>query len=82
MSEVSFAWTGEIERPGTYTARGKFADLGMKPYGAVPGFERFAGGFDVSDKGGTVTLQSSATTVESAKLFPAGAVGSIRSRRG
>ena len=28
--------TGEIERPATYVARGKFADLGMKPYGAVP----------------------------------------------
>ena len=74
VSDVSFAWTGEIERPDTYTARGKFADLGMKPYGAVPGFERLAGGFDVADKGGTVTLQSSATTVESAKLFPAGAI--------
>jgi len=75
VSDVSFVWTGEIERPATYVARGKFADLGMKPYGAVPGFERFAGGFDVSDKGGTVTLQSSATTVESAKLFPAGPIG-------
>jgi uncharacterized protein (TIGR02099 family) len=74
VSDLSFAWTGEVERPATYTARGRFADLGMKPYRAVPGFERLAGGFDVSDKGGTVTLQPGAITVTSAPLFADGAV--------
>jgi len=69
VSDVAFAWTGEIERPATYTARGKFSDLGMKAYGDVPGFERLTGGFDVNDRGGTVTLQSSATTIESAKYL-------------
>jgi uncharacterized protein (TIGR02099 family) len=74
VTDVSFAWTGEIERPATYTARGKFADLGMKPYGDAPGFERLAGGFDVSDRGGTVTLQSNAASVDSPQLLPEGAL--------
>ena len=74
VSEVSFAWTGEIERPATYTARGKFADLGLRPHGMLPGFGRFAGGFDMSDRGGTVTLQANGATIES-RLFAEGRVG-------
>ncbi|HTO50102.1 MAG TPA: YhdP family protein [Burkholderiales bacterium] len=72
LSEVTFVWTGVIERPTAYTARGKFGELGMRPYNAVPGFERLAGSFDVSEKGGTVALQAPTASVESAKLFPAG----------
>jgi len=74
VSDASFTWTGEIERPAAYTARGKFAELGMKPYGGAPGFERLAGGFDVSEKGGTVTLQSNATAIESPRFLPEGAI--------
>jgi uncharacterized protein (TIGR02099 family) len=74
VSDVSFAWTGEIERPATYTARGKFADLGMRAYDAVPGFGRLAGGFDLSDRGGTVTLQTNGATIESARFFTEGTV--------
>lgn len=74
VNDVTFAWTGEIERPATYTARGRFTDLGMKPYDSVPGFERFGGSFDASDRGGTVTLQAAATRIESAKLFAEGAI--------
>ena len=69
VSDVTFAWTGDIESPATYTARGKFADLGMRPYGAMPGFERFAGSLDVTDKGGAVTIQANGASVDSAKLF-------------
>jgi len=74
VSDVSFAWTGEIERPATYTARGRFAGLGLRPHGELPGFGRLAGGFDLSDQGGTVTLQAHAATIESPQLFPMGAV--------
>ncbi len=71
LTDVAFNWTGELERPDTYSARGRFADLGMKPYQKekVPGFERFGGGFDVTDRGGAVTLQATGATIESAWIF-------------
>ena len=70
LTDVAFGWRGDIEQPETYSARGRFADLGMKPYERVPGFDRLGGTFDVTDKGGTVVLQAAGATVESASLFP------------
>jgi len=70
LTDVVFGWRGDIEQPESYSARGKFADLGMKPYERVPGFDRLSGTFDVTDKGGTVVLQAAGATVESASLFP------------
>ena len=69
LNDVAFNWTGEIERPATYVARGKFADLGMKPYAHAPGFEGISGSLDVTDKGGTVTLAASGGSVDYPWLF-------------
>ena len=74
VSDVSFAWTGEIERPATYIARGKFADLGDEALRrACQGSSGFAGAFDVNDKGGTVTLQSSGDDRRVGEAVPRGA---------
>jgi uncharacterized protein (TIGR02099 family) len=69
LSEVSFAWTGEIERPATYTARGTFADLGMRPYASLPGFARLAGTFQATERGGSVTLAANDLTVDYPGVF-------------
>lgn len=63
LSDLRFAWTGEIERPATYAARGRFADLGVLPYRGLPGFDRFAGTFDVTERTGSVTLNGVGTTI-------------------
>jgi uncharacterized protein (TIGR02099 family) len=69
LADVNFTWTGEIEQPTTYAARGKFADLGMRPYERVPGFSRLSGTFDVNDRSGNVTLASKAVAVEYPKIL-------------
>ena len=61
--DIRFNWTGELARPDTFNARGRFADLGMQAYGNVPGFTHLSGQFDVSDKGGAATLNAANTTI-------------------
>jgi uncharacterized protein (TIGR02099 family) len=67
FSDVRFKWTGELARPDTFNARGRFADLGMQPYGNAPGFTHLSGQFDMTEKGGAANLNATNTTIR----FPA-----------
>ncbi len=69
LTDVAVGWTGDLERPASYSARGRFAGLGMKPYERVPGFDRLDGAFDVTDKGGSLTIQAAHSTFDSARHF-------------
>jgi uncharacterized protein (TIGR02099 family) len=69
LSEVTFAWTGDVEHPATYAARGKFSDLGMRPYANAPGFAGLSGSFEASERGGNVTLAASGVTVDYPQVF-------------
>ncbi|HLB13418.1 MAG TPA: YhdP family protein [Burkholderiales bacterium] len=69
LSDVTFAWTGEVAQPATYAARGKFADLGMRPYQRVPGFTRLSGAFEATDRGGSVTLAANGVTIDYPGIF-------------
>ena len=70
LSDLAFAWTGEVEQPATYAARGRFAALGMRPYGQTPGFRGFSGTFDVNERGGSITLAAKGAAIEYPKLLP------------
>lgn len=69
LSDVTFAWTGEVAQPATYVARGRFTDLGMHPYQRVPGFSRLSGTFEASERGGSVTLASTGVTIDYPGIF-------------
>jgi uncharacterized protein (TIGR02099 family) len=69
LSDVTFAWTGEIEQPATYVARGKFADVGMRSYQGAPGFSGLSGSFEASDRGGGVRLQANGVTIDYPAVF-------------
>jgi uncharacterized protein (TIGR02099 family) len=69
ITDVRLAWTGEVERPASYSARGKFAGLGMLPYGELPGFDHLSGAFELTERGGSVTLAGSKTTITDAGVF-------------
>ena len=56
LSDLRFDWTGDIETPASYRARGRFAGFGMRPYRAAPGFNQLAGTFDFTEQGGTATI--------------------------
>jgi uncharacterized protein (TIGR02099 family) len=82
LSDVTFAWTGELERPASYTARGRFADLGMRPYENLPGFAGLSGAFEASERGGSVTLAASGVAVDYPGIFfePTLAFDAVRAR--
>ncbi len=67
FSDVRFKWTGELARPDTFSARGRFGDVGMQPYGNAPGFTHLSGQFDLTDKGGAANLNATNMTIR----FPA-----------
>jgi len=69
LTESRFAWTGDIERPLAYSARGRFAELGMLPVHGLPGFDRLAGSFEVSERAGTVALSGTRTTITQPAVF-------------
>jgi uncharacterized protein (TIGR02099 family) len=63
FTDVRFKWSGDIARPDTFSARGRFAELGMQPYGSAPGFAHLSGQFDFTERGGVANLSASRTAV-------------------
>jgi uncharacterized protein (TIGR02099 family) len=63
FADVRFKWTGEIARPDTFSARGRFVDLGMQPYAAAPGFARLSGQFEATEARGSATLSAAKTAL-------------------
>ncbi len=69
VTDLRFRWTGEIDRPRTFSARGRFDGLGMRRFEALPGFDRLAGQFDLSEKGGSATLSGAGTSIHHPEIF-------------
>lgn len=69
LREVAVKWNGDWDAPQAYTLKGRFAGLGMKPYGAIPGFSGIGGNLDANEKGGTLSLQAGNASLEFPKVF-------------
>jgi uncharacterized protein (TIGR02099 family) len=64
FTDCRFRWTGDVARPDTFSARGRFADIGMRPYGTAPGFAHLSGQFDFTERGGVANLSAARTKVQ------------------
>jgi uncharacterized protein YhdP len=69
LLEARFDWRGEPAQPTTYTARTRFADLAMKPWGRIPGFSGLTGSLDASEKKGTLYLAAQKAVLDLPKVF-------------
>jgi uncharacterized protein (TIGR02099 family) len=69
FTDMRFRWTGELARPDTFSARGRFADLGMRYYRDAPGFTHLSGQFDATETGGNATLSAARTTIRHPFVF-------------
>ena len=67
--DFHLSWRGEFEKPVSYNARGRFAELSMDARGPVPGFSNLSGSVVATDKGGTLTLASRKSLVRLPRLF-------------
>jgi uncharacterized protein (TIGR02099 family) len=70
LADVSFQWDGEAAAPRRYRARARFAELGLRPRGALPGFAGLAGTVEAGESGGRVYLQSRNAALDLPAVFP------------
>jgi uncharacterized protein (TIGR02099 family) len=64
IAEGSFSWSGESTAPETFSARGRFSDLGLTAQESWPGLSGVSGSFEATQKGGSVKLASRAVAIE------------------
>lgn len=70
VADVSYRWQGPLEKPARFRARSRFSELGLKPWGAVPGFAGLAGSLEATEAGGRVYLRSRNAELDLPKVFP------------
>ncbi len=69
LEDVRVQWTGAVDAPRTYSARARFGGLGMQPWRKAPGFARLAGNVEVSEKGGSATIDATDVTLDYPAVF-------------
>ncbi len=62
--DLRLGWTGEPDRPERYSVRGRFANLGARAEGRIPGFSGLTGQIDANENGGNVSLISEKATLD------------------
>lgn len=69
LSDVEYAWEGELGSPSTFRGRGAFAEIGTKGFESLPGFTGLSGRFDATHAGGTLQLASRNAVLTMPKVF-------------
>lgn len=69
LNDLSVKWSGDWKSPQRFTAKGRFAGLGMKPNGKMPGFSGLSGSLDANEKSGAMTLDSHGARANFPDLF-------------
>ena len=62
-------WDGEWPAPAYFSAKGGFANLSMKESGILPAFSGVTGNIDITERGGTLNLNSQQVRVELPDIF-------------
>ena len=70
LFEAKVDWRGEPAQPSAYTARTRFADLAMNPWGRIPGFAGLTGSLDATERKGTLYLSAQKSEFDLPKVFP------------
>ena len=58
VHDFQIEWKGDFDQPSAYKIRGRFQNLALRAYHAIPGFSQLSGSVDASEKGGTLYLAS------------------------
>src|SRR5205085_568983 len=70
LADLHYEWQGALASPARYRASARFADLGVKPHEATPGFARLAGKVELSEAGGRLQLDTRGAELELPRVFP------------
>ena len=69
FGDGALKWTGEATAPDTFSAHGRFADLGVASQEGWPGVSGVSGSFEATQKGGSLKLQSRAVVIELPRIL-------------
>ncbi|MGA9395956.1 MAG: YhdP family protein [Azonexus sp.] len=70
ISELRVSWGGTGDNLEHYALRGSFSDLGLLPGDTFPGATGLAGTVDLSEKGGSLSLDASKSGISLPAVFP------------
>ena len=70
LAALRVDWSGPVDAPARFTARGAFADLAAEAAGGLPGFARISGSFETNEASGRVQLDSRKSEVHLPRVFP------------
>lgn len=69
LFDVLTQWEGALPEPAKFSVRGRFEDLAINRYGAVPGLNGVNGNLDATEKSGTAQLTAREMKLELPDLF-------------
>jgi uncharacterized protein (TIGR02099 family) len=70
LEEARLEWSGPFDAPAKVGLRMRFADLGLRATGAVPGFSGLSGSVEATDQRGSLALASRKAALELPRIFP------------
>ncbi len=70
LLDAKLDWTGELPDKAAYSARMRFAGLGVKAWRSLPGFAGLSGSLEASEKKGTLYLASQKSELDLPAIFP------------
>jgi uncharacterized protein (TIGR02099 family) len=70
LLDAKLEWSGDLAAPKHIAARGRFADLGLRARGQVPGFSGLSGSIEASEAKGSVSLASRKAELDFPRIFP------------
>ncbi|MDQ3185766.1 MAG: TIGR02099 family protein [Pseudomonadota bacterium] len=63
-------WNGEWPKPASFNAKGGFANLSIRKNDGLPAFSGITGNIDITERGGTLDLNSQRVSLELPDVFP------------
>jgi uncharacterized protein (TIGR02099 family) len=70
LEETRLEWSGPFDAPEKLGLRMRFAGLGVRATGTVPGFSGLSGSLEATDERGSLALASHKATLELPRVFP------------
>ena len=72
VNELKFFWTGELEKPASFSLRGQFSNVDIKAPGGWGAISGLSGELNASQSGGSVRINSENTIIDLPERFPEG----------
>ena len=69
IQNMQAKWNGVWSAPTNLKVKGKFVNIGMNKYEAVPAFSGFSGNIDISEKGGALNINSQNVSLDLPETF-------------